>query len=200
MISREEAIEQVRGALDGRQLIWFGTRGDDIEAMASLPELAASYSVINSYQGRESVEGYSYEELIGYRVDLDSHDIDDELAADAMTPFRQSLLRTMSQPSVVFTYRPSVLVNSVCFARRDRCQYAGMFKAHQDAFEHKPWVESSLRALGLPSIPWVYIADEDQLEAIPMLREGPVMLRKSRSSGGTGLTKVDTHEALRRAK
>jgi hypothetical protein len=74
-----------------------------------------------------------------------------------------------------------------------------MFKDHQAAFEHKPWVESAVADLGLPHIPWTYIADEEQLDALRLLGDGAIMLRRSRSSGGTGVAKVESAEQLTRS-
>lgn len=196
---RRELIRDLRAWLDGRQLVWFGTRGDDVEAVTELPELAAVFSVINAYDRRSSIVGMAFEDLTGRRVDLDRHDIDEELGTEEMVTFRRAILRTLSRSSALFTYRPSTLVSAVCFARRDRCTYLGMFKDHQSAFEHKPWLESGIAELGVPHIPWTYVADEDQLETLRFLNEGPVMLRRSRTSGGTGLVKVDSAAALEAA-
>ena len=190
-MNRTELLQQISGRLEGRKLIWFGTRGDDVESVTELREFAAAFSIIGAYQRRHSIDSLALEDLSGRRVDLDAYEIDEEPDHEAFAEFRRSALRALSVPSAVFTYRPSVFVSALCFARRDRCRYLGMFKDHQSAFEHKPWVESSLRDLGVPSIPWTYVADEDQLESMRFLHDGPVMLRRSRSSGGTGLVKVD---------
>jgi hypothetical protein len=65
-----------------------------------------------------------------------------------------------------------------------------MFSGHQVAFEHKPWVESAVASLDIPHIPWTYVADADRLEALPLLRKGPVVLRRSRTTGGVGLVRL----------
>lgn len=189
-MNREELRRLVRSKLDGRQLVFFGIRGDDAEGLGDIPELRAVFSVVGAHRGRLGVSSLALEELTGRRVDLDAHDIDDDLRVPEVVDLRRAVLRALSSESVVVTYRPSTFLSAICFARRDRCTYAGLFKDHQAAFEHKPWVESAVRGLGIPSIPWVYIADEDQLETLQYLSEGPVMLRRSRSSGGTGLTRV----------
>jgi hypothetical protein len=190
-VNRHDLLQRISHELDGRKLIWFGTRGDDVESLTELREFSAAFSIIGAYDRRHSVESLSLEDLTRRRVDLDAYEIDEEPDHEAFADFRRSALRALSVSSAVVTYRPSVFVSSLCFARRDRCRYLGMFKDHQAAFEHKPWVESSLRELGVPSIPWTYVADEDQLESMRFLHDGPVMLRRSRSSGGTGLVKVD---------
>jgi hypothetical protein len=195
-MNRRTLVGQISAALDARKLVWFGTRGDDVDSVTELAEFTAAFSIIARYDRRHSIEAYSLEELSGVRVDLDDYEIDEEPDREAMAGFRRHALRVLSGRTAVFTYRPSVFVSALCFARRDRAHYLGMFKDHQAAFEHKPWVESALRDVGVPSIPWTYVADEDQLETLRFLEDGPVMLRRSRTSGGTGLTRVDDSREL----
>lgn len=189
-MDREALIDDIRRCLDGRHLVYFGTRGEDAEGVADLPELSAVFSVIAPYRRRTGVQSLALEELSGTRVDLDAHDIDDHLHDPAVVELRRAMLRALADESVVFTYRPSAFLAAVCFARADRCTYAGLFKDHQVAFEHKPWVETELRRLGVRGIPWTYVADEEQLRALDLLVDGPVVLRSSRSSGGTGLVRL----------
>lgn len=196
-MDRAALLSQVSAGLAGRQLVYFGTRGDDIESLAELPELASAFSIINKYDRRNVINALAMEDLSGRRVDLDVYDIDDEPDREAFAAFRLEALNVLSTPSVVFTYRPSALVSSLCFARDDRCQYLGMFRDHQVAFEHKPWVESSIRALGIPAIEWRYVADEEQLETLRFLDHGPAVLRRSRTTGGTGVVRIDDPSHLR---
>lgn len=191
-MNRRLAREDISRALDGRRLVWFGTRGEDIEAIADLPELSASYSIIAPHHGRSMLDSVALEELTGVRVDLDMHDIDEEPPhAEAVDELRRGLLRTLSRRTALFTYRPSTLVSAVAFARQERCRYLGLFKDHQAAFEHKPWVETHVAKLGIPHIPWTYVSDEEQLDTLRFLDAGPVMLRRSRLSGGVGLLRLD---------
>ena len=196
VVKRSDALQAISSRLKGRRLVWFGTRGDDSESAASIPEFTASFSILASHRRRHSVRSHSLEELSGVRVDLDTYEIDEEPNVEAFATFRKAALQALAGPTAVFTYRPSVLVSALCFARRDSCRYLGMFKDFQAAFEHKPWVESSIRGLGVPSIPWHYVADEDQLDSLSDLNLGPVMLRRSRSSGGTGLVRVASFTEL----
>ena len=195
-MNRDSLLAEVSRRLGNRQLVWFGTRGEDIESIADLPQLTAAFSVISTYRRRSTIEGLALEDITGIRVDLDAHDIDEEPDPAAVEEIRSSMLRILSQPSCVFTYRPSTLVSSVCFARRQTTKYLGMFKDHQFAFEHKPWVESAIADLGIPTIPWTYVADDNQRDSLSFLNTGSVMLRKSRSSGGTGLFRVENPEDL----
>ncbi len=194
---RSDLITQVSRALGTRDLVWFGTRGDDVEGVADLPNLAGAYSVIAPYERRSSAEGAALEQISGERVDLDSHDIDETPRDPNVRELRRALMNALGRrPSAAFTYRPSTFLSAICFARRDRCTYLGLFKDHQEAFEHKPWVESAVADMKVPRVRWTYVADEEQLDALTLLRHGPVMLRRSRTSGGTGLAKVDDRERL----
>ena len=195
-VQRSELMQQVSSRLGDRRLVWFGTRGDDVESIADLPQFCAAFSIIAPYSQRSTIRSLALENLTGIRVDLDAHDIDEEPDAQALATMRRSILRELAEPSWVFTYRPSRLVSAICFARRDRTRYLGMFHDHQLAFEHKPWVETSVQDLGVPCIPWTYVADEEQLDTLRFLDDGPIMLRRSRSSGGTGLFRVDRADEL----
>jgi hypothetical protein len=190
-VERKALIHEIRERLDGVQLVWVGTRGDDVESACDLPELAASFSIIGAYNRRASIESMALEDLTGRRVDLDEFDIDSDPRSEHMVAFRRALLSVLSRRSALFTYRPSTFVSAVCFARRDRCRYLGLFGDHQSAFDHKPWVETAVADLGIPHIPWTYVADDDQLETLRYLEDGPIMLRPSRTSGGVGLVRVD---------
>jgi hypothetical protein len=195
-MERSTLLQQVSVKLGTRRLVWFGTRGDDVESIADLPQFSAAFTIINRYSRRHSVTGVAMEDFSGVRVDLDAYDIDDEPDHEAFAEFREQALRALARDSAAFTYRPSTLVSSICFARRDRCDYIGMFKDHQSAFEHKPWVESALSDRGIAGIPWKYVADEEQLDLERSVAGGPLMLRRSRTSGGTGLVKVTTPEEM----
>ncbi len=195
-MTRDSARKRISAALEGRSLIWFGTRGEDVEAIADLPELVASFGIIARHAKRTAITGVSLEQLTGVRVDLDAHDIDEDPHADGVDELRRMLLRTLSRRTALFTYRPSTFVSAVTFARQDRCRYIGMFKDHQAAFEHKPWVETEVAALDVPHIPWVYVSDSEQRDTLRLLDQGPVMLRRSRTSGGVGLVRVDEMDEL----
>jgi hypothetical protein len=194
-MKRDALLKEVSKRLSGRRLIWAGLRGDDVEPLADLSQLAGSFTIANTYARSPHIDALSYEDLSGVRVDPEVWDIDEHLGAVETAEFRRSLLRALSVPSALLPYRPSKFLSALWFARRDRCQNLGLFGGHQAAFEHKPWVETAVAELGLPHIPWVYVADEDQLHTHKLLERGPIMLRESRTSGGEGLVRVtDPHE------
>ena len=198
-VNRTRLLRDLSSVLGATRLVWFGTRGEDVESVTELPQFAASYSITGAYGRRGSVEALALEDLTGIRVDLDAFELDDELATESVHELRRTLLRFLARPTTLFTYRPSTFISAICFARRDQCNYLGMFKDHQAAFEHKPWVESEVAQLGLPGIKWTYVADEEQLSTLRYLDKGPVILRRSRSSGGTGVSLLDSPDHLRAA-
>jgi hypothetical protein len=196
VVERDILRTEVEARLGDRALVWAGLRGDDIEAIADLPNLTASFSIISRYRRRSTVDGVAYEDHSGSRPDLEAWDIDDHRDSDAAQGFRRQLLAALAGPSALLPYRASRFLSAIHFARQDRCLSLGLFGALQSAFEHKPWVESSLAAVGLPTIGWTYVADEEQLATIARLRTGPLVLRKSRTSGGEGFARIDSADEL----
>lgn len=191
MTDRQRAINRISSTLGDRDLIWGGLRADDIEAASDVPQVAYSFAIIGGYDRGGAVPGLDFEDLAGQRVDLDAWDIEDHLDTPAVTKFREALLHRTADRTALLPYRPSAFLSSILFARRDRCMNLGLFGGHQAMFEHKPWVETQVAGLGLPHIPWTYVADVERARARRMLQNGPVMLRVSRSSGGAGLVRVD---------
>jgi ATP-grasp domain len=197
--TRKDLRRAVESALGRRRLIWSGIRGDDAESVSDVAQFQASFTLLNAYARRPLLESLAYEDTSGTRADMETWDIDDHPSADATLEFRHALLRAMSVPCALLPYRPSRFLSALTFARKDRCLNLGLFGSHQFAFEHKPWVESALDAAGVRTLDWHYIADEDQIDAERLLADGPVMVRRSRSSGGEGMVCVSEPEQLRSA-
>jgi hypothetical protein len=195
-IDRRAMIREVSNRLGRRRLIWAGLRADDVEPLVDLAQTEATFSIVGAYRDRQSIESLAHEDLTGVRVDLDAWDIDDHLDTAATREFRRSMLAALAEASAMVAYRPSRFLSAIWFARQDRCLNLSLFGAHQAAFEHKPWVESAVASLGLPCIPWIYVADEEQYRARALLHESAIMLRRSRGSGGTGITRIETESAL----
>ena len=198
MTDRRHIIEFISRKLGRRDLIWGGLRADDIEAISDLEQVAGSFSIVGGHDRGGAVPSLDFEDLSGVRVDLDSWDIEDHLDTPPAHEFREAILTRLGRPTALLPYRPSRFLSSILFARKDRCLDLGLFASHQALFEDKPWVETEVAALGLPHVPWVYVADEEQSRARRMLAKGPIMLRVSRSSGGAGLVRVDDPDSLAR--
>lgn len=189
-MERARLLHEVAHRLGRRKLVWAGLRGDDVEPLADLPNLAASFSILARYARRSKVTSLAYEDLTRKRNDPETWDIDDHLDDPAAHSYRRSLLRELAGESALLPYRPSQFLSAIAFARREQCWNLGMFGAHQSAFEHKPWVETAVAGLGVPHLDWSYIADEEQLQARALIKTGDVMLRRTRTSGGEGMVRV----------
>lgn len=196
-MDRDVLLAEIVEGIGDRALVWAGLRGDDIESLADLPQLAGSFTIANAYARRTDVYSLAYEDLAGAREDPEVWDIDFHLDEPPSTAFRHALLRALAGPSILLPYRPSSFLSSIWFARRETCDSFGLFGGHQAAFDHKPWVETAVRGLGIPRIPWVYVADEDQLQAQDLVGDGPVVLRRSRTSGGEGFLRAESLSELR---
>lgn len=195
-----KAFDAVRRALEGRPVVWFGIRGEDAASLLRLPEFKASYAITAPVQTATISEEHNValEHLAGERVDLDRYEPDLDVSAE-MQEFRRRLLREVSGDCVVMTYRPAAFVSALAFAMSDTMTLAGLFKDRQAAFEHKPWVETALEGRGVRTLGWRYIADEHRTRAARLLDEGPIVLRASRSSGGVGITRVDSTQEIDRS-
>lgn len=197
-MNRAALVGAISKALGRQQLVWFGTRGEDPESMSDIPQFAGSFSLISTMRSRPSVGSLSLEEISKHRPDLDTFDLDDHLRTEPVAELRDVILKVLSRPSALVTYRPTLFSSAIAFSRKDRCRDLGLFKGLQNAFEHKPWLESSIAALGLPAIRWQYIPDRELLDSRALFDHGSVMLRRSRTTGGVGLVRVESPRDLER--
>lgn len=193
---RKRLIAEVSRALGPRHVFWFGTRGDDARSLSDLPQFSGSFTILNRYTRQPLPAALAYEDLTGVRVDLDDWDIDNHLFDEPTLDFRRAMLRAMSAPHAIIPYRPCNFLSALEFSRKDKTLSLGMFAGQQRTFEHKPWVETALTRRGIPTLNWHYIADEDQLDAGSLLADGPIVVRPSRGSGGSGMSQVATAEQL----
>ena len=178
--------ERVAEKIGNRRLVWFGIRGEDAVPLAAVPQFKACYAMTALAPILSLDENVAIETVRRQRVDLDTHDIDEDGSADVLA-MRRSLLGTLARPSVVLPYRPTRFLSSLHFANLDTCLHAGMFYERQRVFDHKPWVETQLASRGIATVPWTYVADENRFSVVRQLESGPVVLRASRSTGGVGI-------------
>lgn len=190
-MSRAQQLADISGRLRGQRLIWFGTRGADaaplldLEAFGGVVCLIAPLDVTTRPQFSEA----ALEAISRERVDLDLYRIDDDRSEPVRTLHRM-LLALLREDSVLVTYRPCDFLSAAYFPRIGWTRYLGMFAAHGEAYDHKPWVESGLKAAGVPVIPWEYYHDED-LQVLTEVMDGRTfVLRANYSDGGAGLTRV----------
>jgi hypothetical protein len=195
--ARSELIRAIGRALDDRQLVWFGIRGVDAEALLAIPQFSSCFSITAPLEAGKLEVSESLEHRTSNRVDLDTYDIDLD-DRSCIRDFREVVLRSLAKPSAVTTYRPSSFLSDLTFATQDSSRHLGMFKDRQSAFEHKPWVETELHAAGVRTVPWRYYPTERRRRIQVGDRHGPVVLRPSRTSGGVGINVVHDHDELDR--
>lgn len=194
-MGRADLLRRLDEALGLRKLVWLGIRGHDAMSLRHLPQFEDCFAVTAPLGAAQLRVDATLEELTGVRVDLDQYEIDED-HRPALLEFRRLLLESLNTDSVVVNYRPSHLLSNVHFASLDTAQYLGLFKERHSAFEHKPWVETQLAARGIRIIPWRYLAEERRADLASFLTPGPVVLRASRSSGGTGVVLLSDIDQL----
>ena len=193
--SRGQLIKQIEKALGRKRLYWFGTRGGDATSLADIPQFSGSFSIIDKYNWALE-RSISWEELAGYRVDLDNWEIDNYLKHPSTQEFHTAMLAAMSYDSALIAYRPCGFLSDLSFVRNHTCDYLGLFSGQQSAFEYKPWVETSLSKLGIDWLEWSYLTRDDIAVAESLLADGSVVMRPSRGSGGYGMIRVDSTDRL----
>lgn len=194
-MGRSEHLSRISKAIGRRRLVWLGIRGHDAMGLRHLAQFEDCFAITAPLESAQLRVDATLEELTGVRVDLDTYEIDDD-RGPALLEFRRMLLESLNTESVVATYRPSHFLSNVHFASLATAQYLGLFKERHSAFEHKPWVETQLAAQGVRTIPWRYVAEERRAELASYLTGEPIVLRASRSSGGTGVVLVSDVEEL----
>ena len=163
-MDRDLLLAAVSERLGRRRLVWSGLRGEDVEPLVDLPQL---HAVVLDHQpvraALASVEALAHEDLTGVRPDLEVYDIDDHLAEEGA---RRS---AASPPAHVVRAQRAAALPGLAVPLGDLVRaprpllHLGLFGGHQSAFEHKPWVETSLAGARHPTVPWTYVADEEQL-------------------------------------
>lgn len=194
---------QIERRLGNRALIYWGVRGADARPLLAFEQLERVFSLISPL-GADPVRGEASTclELLGRRrVDLDHYCAATDIStARQVDVLRTGLLEAFQRPVAVLPYRACPVLSSAWFPRADQVLYLGMFHEQQACFEHKPWVETQVRSkLKLPLVDWHYVAEADA-RLPPGMRDGPVVVRTSRSQGGGGFALVEQTRALHRVR
>lgn len=186
---RAQRLEEISQRLEGRRLIWVGTRGTDANPLLELDAFAACFSLIAPMNSGSLEREVCLETISRHRVNLDQYDFDRDRSTEA-GELRAGVRAFLQEPSVIVPYRPLRFLSSISFTDSGMVRYFGLFHESQAPFEHKPWVESELKAQGIPVVPWTYYASEDAQRLADTVRGQPMVVRLNRSSGGTGLQLV----------
>jgi hypothetical protein len=194
---RQALIAQIDKTLGRRRLYWFGTRGGDATSLADLPQFSGAFSIIDKLRWDFEWSEAWEENHEGMRIDLDEWEIDEHPKHPASQDLRAAMLTAMDYDHAIVPYRPCDFLSHLTFVRRDHCQYLGMFAGQQRAFEHKPWVETAVATMDMHWLGWRYLAGRDRRAAEDgVRREGSVVVRPSRGSGGFGIRRIDSVEDL----
>jgi hypothetical protein len=193
--SSKKMIKALNKKIDGRKLVWFGTRGTDSRALLELDGFKELFSIIAPLNSLAIDVEVCLETEINRRVDLDDYRIDDD-DSEAAKYIHRRLYDSLVERACLASYRPSNFLTSIYFPRSSNVEYLGLFHEIQNIFEHKPWVETELRKQGINTIPWSYIGDEDRQVVLERLESGPQVIRTSRSDGGAGLALIEDPSQL----
>jgi hypothetical protein len=187
MSERTKQIAKIRERLQGRRLIWVGTRGEDARPLLALPEFSRAFSRIAPLGDPALEAEESLETISKVRVEHNTYDPNRDASPHAAT-LRARLDAACVVPSAIIPYKSESMLSELSFVRDARL--LGMFHELQAIFDHKPWVETELSRAGVKTLPWHYVADDDPGRAGALqaaLRAGPLVLRANRSRGGAGL-------------
>lgn len=196
MTTRSAYVRKIEDALGRRKLYWFGPRGADGRALLALDQFDGSFSLMAPLEAVSVGQDVSLETLTNVRVDHNTYDLEAD-TSEAVREFRSRLLSALGQPSAIVPYRPNRFLSNICFPRVATALHLGLFYEHQSQFEHKPWVESEFKRIGVSVLPWTYFADEDRPRLCEFFEShGAIVLRASRSDGGARVELVRDIETL----
>ncbi|QQG48240.1 MAG: ATP-grasp domain-containing protein [archaeon] len=188
-------ISEIDGRLGRRKLIWFGIRGADAVPLLELQQFREVFSIIAPLQSLSVERETCLENMKKERPDLDRYSVDDDTTIQA-SEFRRALFEALSEPSAVVPYTTGGFITAAYYPRWETTEYLGLFNERREAFTYKPWVESELVKLGVPTVPWRYVKDEDRTRLIEALELGPVVVRTSRTDGGVGVGLIHDKKGL----
>ena len=188
-MNRVERVKEIERRLGKRKLVWFGTRGVDAEPLTALRQFSESFCLTAPLDSMLADAGTCLESLKKRRVDTDCYSLEGDPSMEARH-LERHLGASLDETSAVVVYWPSGFFSSIYFPRRGTIEYLGLLREQQAAFEHKPWVETELRKVGVKVTPWEYWRCGDQKRLAEALRHAPLVLRRNRSEGGEGFVLV----------
>jgi hypothetical protein len=193
---RTQQLRHISSALRGRNLIWFGTRGEDARPLCAIPEFSHCFSRLAPLGTGKLQADECLETIAGVRIDHNTYDAEAGGLPEEAT-LRARLLAACDSAAAIIAYKSEPLLSEVSFVKDARL--LAMFHEQQSIFDHKPWVETELAGAGVRVLPWRYLSDDDprRFDILSRaLRVGPLVLRANRSRGGAGLRIVREPPAL----
>ncbi|HTW80343.1 MAG TPA: ATP-grasp domain-containing protein [Terracidiphilus sp.] len=188
-------LKEIRQALKGRGIVWFGTRGIDaleIYPLARPVLITAQIAPVPPVQ-LDGAQQDNLELRSRLRRDLDLYDVDRDPGLDAVG-LKTEFLAQINAPVVLVAYRAMELLCRPSFCHPTLVM-ATPFHLLQRQFEYKPWVEQQLLRLeGVPVLKSIFVRDGDVDAISSFLANGPSVGRCSTSSGGSGVFPFATEE------
>jgi hypothetical protein len=154
-----------------------------------MTNLSKIFSITAPLEGVSTISEVSLETLQKKRADLHTYDPDLDKSPE-VRELHRLFSAALAEPTAVLTYRPDNFLASAFFPHLESVEYLGLFHVRQASFEHKPWVETELRKLGVRIVPWRYYGVHNFPPLNHVLKQGPVVVRSSHSAGGAGLVLV----------
>lgn len=186
IFSLEERTRRIKTGINGRQLCWFGVRGVDAPPLARYGRLSHIYSQTAPLYQDPDIYEKSIETVMMHRVDLNTYDIDFDEEHHSRE-FKRTILFGLKNKIILTPYRPQECLSSIYFTHADIISYFGLFHKFQRTFEHKPWVENSLKEAGINVIPWEYVQNIERDMVRARIDKGKtILIRPPYSSGGAG--------------
>jgi hypothetical protein len=177
-----DARSAIDRAFSKRPLLFCGSRSVNAQPFHEqgwLDSIVSLSAPLREYGGFE----LCLEKLNGFRVDGNTYSFDSVYEA-SLTEFTRGMEHRLRNPSSIVVFRPNFLVEAILAANRADSHVLANPAAMQTAFEYKPWVESSLRELGVRTIPWTTFLAHELRARFPGL-VFPFVARASRSEGGS---------------
>jgi len=188
-------LNEIREALKGRDIVWFGTRGIDALGLYPLarPALITAQIAPVPFNQLQGAEQDNLELRSRLRRDLDLYDLDRDPGLDAVG-LKTEFLTRINAPVVLVAYRAMELLCRPSFCHPTLVM-ATPFYLLQRQFEYKPWVEQQLLGLeGVPVLKSVFVRDGDIDAIASFLSNGPSVGRCSTGAGGSGVFPFATEE------
>jgi predicted ATP-grasp superfamily ATP-dependent carboligase len=181
-----DRTRQIRSGIGAKQLCWFGVRGIDAPPLGKYGQLSHIYSQTAPIYNSLEVYEKSLETVLMHRVDLNTYDVDFD-QEHYTRDFKRTVLFGIKNKIILIPYRPQEFLSSIYFTHGDIVSYFGLFHKFQRTFEHKPWVEKSLKEAGVNVVPWEYVRNIERDMVKEKIAHGQtILIRPPYSSGGAG--------------
>ncbi len=178
-------LDEIIRYLGKRDLLWLGLRGADAASLLQIPQFSKVFSIIAPLEANPAISETCLESLQKKRVDPHTYSPDEDHSKEAVR-LHNLLCSELSKPSAVLAYRPDKLFSKAYFSNAENVEYFGLLNERQTAFEHKPWVESELKKIGVRTIPWKHYGLHNLPEASQLIAQMPFIVRSDEVSIGGG--------------